>query len=105
LSKQEEVSGLYRDLERLSIEQRHRVQELEIQARELVEDNRRLQVTQDALLAEQSRSAELQRDLLVMREKIKNCLQDHRQDRRALRAQADHLIYLHQLLSAKTMSA
>jgi hypothetical protein len=40
-----------------------------------------------------------------MREKIKNCLQDHRQDRRALRAQADHLIYLHQLLSAKTMSA
>ncbi len=105
LAKQEEISSLYRDLERLSVEQRHRAHELQMQAQELQEENRRLHAAQDALRAEQSRSAELQRDLSVMREKIKSYLQDHRQDRRALRAQADQLTYLHQLLSAKTTSA
>lgn len=105
LAKQEQVSDLYRELERLSGEQRHRVQELQAQAQELEKENRRLHATQDVLRAEQSNSAKLQEELSVMREKIKSYLQDHRQDRRALRAQANQLTYLHQLLSARVTSA
>ncbi|MFY1664536.1 DNA-binding protein [Pseudomonas sp. Pseu.R1] len=100
--KQEQVAELYRELERLNAEQRHRVQELQTQSQELEDENRRLHAVQDALRAEQAQSAKLLLELSVMREKARGYLQDHRQDRRALRVQADQLTYLHQLLSAKT---
>lgn len=103
MAKQEQVSELYRELERLTVEQRHRVQTLQAQAQELETENLRLQATQEALRTEQALSAALQLELSVLREKARGYLQDQRQDRRALRKQASELSFLHQVLSGRSL--
>jgi chromosome segregation ATPase len=103
MAKQEQVSELYRELERLTVEQRHRVQTLQAQAQELETENLRLLATQETLRTEQALSATLQLELSVLREKARGYLQDQRQDRRALRKQASELSFLHQVLSGRPL--
>ena len=93
--KQDELSQVYRDLERLSAERVIRVQELQNRAQELEHQVNRYQQLEARLQAAQADAATSQLQLSVMREKTRHCVQDRRQD---LRNMARQLAQLERLL-------
>ncbi len=104
LVKQEELSLVYRDLERISAEHalseralRSRTQELNNQANEYQELQGKLHTTQ-------AEAAFFQLQFSVMREKARHCVLDRRQDVRNLRTMSRQLAQLEALLSARKCS-
>ncbi|WP_248764619.1 DNA-binding protein [Pseudomonas protegens] len=98
LIKQDELSQVYRDLERLSAEHVIRAQELRNRAQELEHQVNRYQQLESRLQAAHADAATLQLQLSVMQEKARHCVLDRRQDLRNLRNMARQLAQLERLL-------
>ncbi|MDM9556407.1 transposase [Pseudomonas plecoglossicida] len=98
IGKHEEVAQLYRELERLSHASQNHLREarqhshaLEHSQMQVVKLNQSLQLAETSL---QTRTVEIS----VLREKARRYVLDHREDRRALRAQAKLVAQLRELL-------
>ncbi|CAM4057659.1 DNA-binding protein [Pseudomonas wadenswilerensis] len=102
MSKQEEMTQVYRDLERLSTEQQTRAQDLRQQDQALHRiqaDNERL--SKALQVAEVGRQV-LDDEVKFVRERAHRLLLERRQDRKALRHMAQQLTQLHSLLAKLT---
>ncbi|MGY1449379.1 DNA-binding protein [Pseudomonas chlororaphis] len=99
MSKQEELTQLYRDLERRSAE--HQVQRLALQAEQKqVQQLHTSHAQLNAALSQlQQREQHLQLEATSLRERAHRYLLDRRQDRRNLRGLAQQLHQVHQLLA------
>lgn len=97
LSKQEELVHVYREQERLLNEHRAQQTNLRQQAQTLRD-------TQLALNASNAQLQELKTEQVVLRERVKPYLLQHRKDRRQLREQAGQIETLQTLLRQLTSS-
>lgn len=98
LLKQEELSNLYRDLERLTAEQQSRTIDVRTLSQELNQYTVRQQQINISLQNECEVSESLRRQLAVCQEKLLHYARDKRQDQRVLRVQTQQLNQLQQLL-------
>ncbi|MDU9034280.1 DNA-binding protein [Pseudomonas corrugata] len=99
LSKQEELGQLYRDLERVTLDQQHRSKDLRSQAHEIEQWSRRYQNLQSDLHQAQARSASQESQLSTLHERARHYLLDRRQDQRNLRQMMRQINQLQSLLS------
>ncbi|MCO6690584.1 DNA-binding protein [Pseudomonas asiatica] len=88
MNKQEELAQVYRDLERLTREQHSQALVLREKAIELQRQQDTLLEMRSALHAAEQQVQHLHVEHSVLREKARRYVLDHRDDRRALRAQA-----------------
>lgn len=99
-ARHEELTQLYRELERSNSSMSHQQQQLRQLERELVGVQHQLTSRETALATARQAVDEMSNELAAMREKAKHYLMAHRQDQRLVRAQAKQLGYLQGLIPA-----
>lgn len=99
-ARHEELTQLYRELERSNSSMSHQQQQLRQLERELVGVQHQLTSRETALAIARQAVDEMSNELAAMREKAKHYLMAHRQDQRLVRAQAKQLGYLQGLIPA-----
>ncbi|MBS7596903.1 DNA-binding protein [Pseudomonas sp. RC2C2] len=102
MSKQEELAQVYRDLERFTREQQSQALALRDKVTELQRLRTTLFETHSAWQAAEQHAQALHVEHSVLREKARRYVLDHRDDRRALRAQAKLLHDESQRVSTRT---
>lgn len=100
LSKQEQLGQLYRDLERLTLDQQNCGKDRRRQAHEIEQWSRRYQNLQSDLQQAQAHSANQDQLLSTLHERARHYLLDRRQDQRNLRQMMRQIGQLQSLLSA-----
>ncbi|HEK1690810.1 TPA: DNA-binding protein [Pseudomonas putida] len=99
LLKQEESLQLYRELERLTLEQQNRSKELRRQTEEIEQWSHRYERLQNDLLQAQAHSAIQEQQLSTLHERARHYLLDRRQDQRNLRRAMRQIGHLQSLLA------
>ncbi|HDS1776882.1 TPA: DNA-binding protein [Pseudomonas putida] len=98
MSKQEELAQVYRELERLTHEQQSQSTSLREKAVALQHHEATIFQLKTLLATAEQRVQQMQVDLTILREKARHHVLEHRNDRRALRAQAKLETQLRELL-------